>query len=216
MTIISPSVLSADFYNLKDQIKDLNESAAEWIHFDVMDGHFVPNLTFGPDILKTFSSHSNKKMDVHIMVSNPMEVLEYFKDCDIYMMTFHLEAVGDNTLIPMIKKCRNLGFKVGVSIKPNTPVEMVRSILDLVDLVLIMSVEPGFGGQKFMENSLAKLDWLHEYRIKNNLNYLLEIDGGINEETAKLAVQHHCDVLVAGSYIFKHPKGIIEGVRSLL
>lgn len=216
MTIIAPSVLSADFYNLKEQIEALNESEAQWIHYDVMDGHFVPNLTFGPDILKVFSRHSNKKMDVHIMVSNPMKVLDYFRNNDIHMMTFHWEAAGDNTLIPCIRKCRSLGFKAGISIKPDTEAEKIRDVLDMVDLVLVMSVEPGFGGQQFMEHSLDKLDWLHEYRQQNNLKYLLEIDGGINEETGKLAVQHHCDVLVAGSYIFRHPEGIVAGVKSLL
>ncbi len=216
MTIISPSVLSADFADLKGQIEHLNASKAEWVHFDVMDGHFVPNLTFGPDILKVFAQRCTKKLDVHIMVDNPLKTLDYFKGNDIYMMTFHEEAVNDNTLIPVIEKCRRLGFKVGISIKPATRCEDLLGILDKVDMVLVMSVEPGFGGQKFMPNSLEKLDWLHNYRVENNLNYLLEIDGGINEETGKAAVEHHCDVLVAGSYVFKHPDGIEAGVESLL
>ena len=216
MTIVSPSVLSADFYDLANQLQQLNDSEAEWIHYDVMDGHFVPNLTFGPDILKTIGAHTDKKLDVHIMVEHPMKFLEYFRDCNIYMMTFHYEAVNDNTLIPMIRKCRSMGFKVGISIKPNTRPEMLKDILQFVDLVLVMSVEPGFGGQKFMPEALDKLDWLHEFRQKNGLDFLLEIDGGINRETGKLAVEHHCDALVAGSYVFKHPQGIIQGVKDLL
>ena len=216
MTIISPSVLAADFSDLKGEIEHLNNSKAEWVHFDVMDGHFVPNLTFGPDILKVFEKHCTKKLDVHIMVSNPMKVVDYFKKNNVYMMTFHIEAVGDNTLIPVIEKCRLNGFKVGISIKPNTRCEDLLGILDKVDMVLVMSVEPGFGGQKFMPNSLEKLDWLHAYREEHGLKYLLEIGGGINQETGRLAVQHHCDVLVAGSYIFKHPEGIEAGVESLL
>ena len=216
MTIIAPSVLSADFYNLKPEIEALNNSEAEWIHYDVMDGHFVPNISFGPSILKQISKHTDKKLDVHIMVTNPLEVLDYFKDCNIYSMTFHKEAVNDNKLIPTIEKCRHMGWKVGISIKPKTSPEALIGVLELVDMVLVMSVEPGFGGQSFMPESLDKLDWLDDYRKKNNLNYLLEIDGGINAETGKLAVEHHCDALVAGSYVFKYPEGIEAGVKSLL
>lgn len=216
MTIISPSVLSADFSDLKGQIEHLNASRAEWVHFDVMDGHFVPNLTFGPDILKVFDKLCTKKLDVHIMVSNPLKVVDYFKNNNVYMMTFHVEAVSDNTLIPTIEKCRKLGYKVGISIKPDTRCEELLGILDKVDMVLVMSVEPGFGGQKFMPKALEKFDWLHNYREENNLHYLLEVDGGINEETGRKCVEHHCDVLVAGSYVFKHPEGIEAGVESLL
>ncbi|MBR0385425.1 MAG: ribulose-phosphate 3-epimerase [Erysipelotrichaceae bacterium] len=216
MTIISPSVLSADFYNLASAIKDINESAAEWIHYDVMDGHFVPNLTFGPDILKVFSKHSDKLLDVHIMVSNPMQVVDYFKDLNIHMLTFHYEAVNDNTMLPMIGKCRSRGYKVGISIKPKTDPAVLKDVLHMVDMVLVMSVEPGFGGQKFMPEALDKLDWLHEYRQQHDLHYLLQIDGGINYETGKLAVEHHCDVLVTGSYVFRHPDGFKAGVESLL
>ncbi len=215
MTIIAPSVLSADFAKLGQQIEELNNSSAEWIHYDVMDGHFVPNLTFGPDILKTINNLTTKVIDVHIMVSNPMDTVDYFKNCKIDYITFHQEAVDDNSLIPLINKIHNLGIKVGISIKPNTPPEKLLGILEKVELVLVMSVEPGFGGQKFISNSLDKLDWLNDYRNEHNLNYLLEIDGGINEETAKLAKEHHCDVLVAGSYIFKHVDGIKEAVETI-
>ena len=216
MTIIAPSVLSADFYDLKTQIQQLNESKAGWIHYDVMDGHFVPNLSFGPDILKAIEKHTDKKLDVHIMVSNPLEVIEYFRDRNIYMMTFHYEAVDDDTVIQMIDRCHQLGFKAGISIKPKTSPEVLKNVLDKVDMVLVMSVEPGFGGQSFMPESLDKLDWLNEYRCLHDLDYLLEIDGGINAETGRLAVGHHCDVLVAGSYVFRHPEGIAAGVESLL
>ena len=216
MTIIAPSVLSADFYDLKTQIEQLNESEAAWIHYDVMDGHFVPNLSFGPDILKQIGKHTDKVLDVHIMVSNPLKVVDYFKGCLVDYMTFHKEAVDDNKLIPTIEKCRLQGWKVGISIKPKTAPETLIGILDKVDMVLVMSVEPGFGGQKFMPSALDKLDWLHEYRVRNNLDYLLQIDGGINAETGKLAVEHHCDSLVAGSYVFNYPEGIVAGVKSLL
>ena len=216
MTIIAPSVLSADFYDLKSQIEELNKSDAEWIHYDVMDGHFVPNLSFGPDILKQIGKHTDRVLDVHIMVSNPLKVVDYFSGCRVDYMTFHKEAVDDNMLIPTIEKCRLRGWKVGISIKPGTRPESLIGILELVDMVLVMSVEPGFGGQSFMPSALDKLDWLDNYRKEHGLNYLLEIDGGINRETGKLAVEHHCDVLVEGSYVFKYPEGIVEGVKSLL
>ena len=216
MTVISPSVLAADFTNLKPQIEAINNSEAEWIHYDVMDGHFVPNISFGPAILKQISKLTDKKLDVHIMVNDPKKVIEYFKDINVYMMTFHYEACNDNTLIPTIEKIRRKGWKVGISIKPNTPAYALKGILEKVDMVLVMSVEPGFGGQSFMPDSLDKLDWLDNYRKEHGLDYLLEIDGGINEETGRLAVEHHCDVLVAGSYVFKYPEGIEKGVESLL
>ena len=216
MTVISPSLLSADFSDLKGQINEINESEAEWIHYDVMDGHFVPNLTFGPDILKTIGKLTDKFLDVHIMVSNPLEVIDYFRNCKVGMMTFHYEACKKDEIISVIEKCREYGFKAGISIKPATDPEVLEDVLPEVDMVLVMSVEPGFGGQSFMPVSLDKLDWLDQYRKDHDLHYLLEIDGGINAKTGKLAVEHHCDVLVAGSYIFRHPLGIKEGVRSLL
>ena len=216
MTIVSPSVLSADFLNLKKQLDEINESKAQWLHYDVMDGHFVPNLTFGTAILKQISKATDKLLDVHIMVSNPLQVIDYFDGIDIYMMTFHLEAVNDNTLIPVIEKIHRKGWKCGISIKPKTDPLRLTGILEKVDMVLVMSVEPGFGGQKFMYEALEKLDWLHAYREKHGLNYLLQIDGGINAETGKLAVEHHCDSLVAGNHVFKYPEGIVKGVESLL
>ncbi len=216
MTIIAPSVLSANFADLRKDIEDMNNSETGWIHYDVMDGHFVPNISFGPSIMKTISEYTDLPIDVHIMVSNPLQVVDYFAGLKVYMLTFHYEACDDNNLIPVIEKIRRNGFKVGVSIKPKTQPWEIKSILDKVDMVLVMSVEPGFGGQKFMPEALDKLDWLHEYRTRHQLDYLLEIDGGINGETGKLAVEHHCDVLVAGSYVFKYPEGIAAGVKSLL
>jgi len=216
MTIVSPSVLSADFMNLKQQMDQINESKAQWLHYDVMDGHFVPNLTFGTAILKQVAKATNKLLDVHIMVSNPLQVIDYFGDIDIYMMTFHYEAVSDFTMLPVIEKIRSKGWKVGISIKPDTKPEALIDVLDKVDMVLVMSVNPGFGGQKFMPQALEKLDWLHQYRVAHNLDYLLQIDGGINAETGKLAVEHHCDSLVAGNHVFKYPEGIVKGVESLL
>lgn len=213
--IISPSVLSADFTDLKNQLEQLNSSKAQWLHYDVMDGHFVPNLTFGPDILKQINKISDRFIDVHIMVDNPVETIEYFKDCHIDMMTFHYEAkINDiDTVIDLIHE---KGWKAGISIKPKTNVKVLRPYLDKVDLVLIMSVEPGFGGQSFMEESLEKISWLDQYRNSHKCDYIIEVDGGINEQNIRMAEEAGCDAFVAGSFVFKHPEGIQTAVERLM
>lgn len=217
MTIVAPSLLSADFLNLKKDIERFNESNAQWLHYDVMDGNFVPNISFGPQILKQVNSITSKIIDVHIMVDNPEEVIDYFKDCKIDYLTFHYEAVSDiEEAKKIIEKIKQKNIKASISIKPNTPVEILKPFLNVVDMVLVMSVEPGFGGQKFMEKMLEKCDWLYQYRMNNKLNYLIEIDGGINENTGKEAVKHHCDCLVAGSYCFNNPQGFDHAVDSLI
>lgn len=217
MIIVSPSLLSANFLNLEKDIEMFNKSNAQWLHYDVMDGNFVPNITFGPQILKQVCTITDKFIDVHIMVVNPLETIDYFENCRIDMLTFHYEAVNDlQQCNAVIDKIHEKGIQAGISVKPNTPVEILEPILHKIDMVLIMSVEPGFGGQKFMPNMLGKCDWLHDYRRKNNLNYLIQIDGGINYETGKMAVEHHCDCLVAGSYCFNNPISFDHGVNSLL
>ncbi len=217
MIIVSPSLLSANFLDLKKDIEMFNKSKAQWLHYDVMDGNFVPNISFGPQILKQVNSLTDKFIDVHIMVVNPLEVIDYFDGCKIDMLTFHYEATEDlEKCNEVIDKIQAKGIKAGISIKPNTPVEVLEPILAKIDMVLIMSVEPGFGGQKFMANMLSKCDWLHEYRIKNDLNFLIQIDGGINYETGQKAVNHYCDSLVAGSYCFNNPISFDYAVDSLL
>lgn len=213
--VIAPSILSLDYARTSEQLKELNESNAKWMHFDVMDGHFVPNLTFGPDILKGFKACTDMFMDVHIMVDQPDMMADIFAKAGADMITFHLEAVKDmDACIALCKKIRKAGVMVGVSVKPNTAVEPLLPYLSEMDLVLIMSVEPGFGGQSFMEDTLDKVRILRKEIETRGLETRIEIDGGINEETATLAVEAGCDTLVAGSYVFK--QDIKEAVNRLL
>lgn len=201
--ILAPSVLSLDYSKFNEQLTILNNKV-KWIHFDVMDGHFVPNLSFGPDILKAFRKNSSLFMDVHLMVSDPDFFSNVFIKAGADGITFHYEAYDDiDKCKELIDKIKAQYVKVGISVKPKTDVKVLEPILKDVDLVLIMSVEPGFGGQSFMEDQLEKVKWLKEYKDNNNLDYHIEIDGGINGQTAYKAVDAGCDVLVAGSYVFK-------------
>ena len=213
--VIAPSILSLDYARVDEQLKELNASKAKWMHFDVMDGHFVPNLTFGPDLLKGFKRAVDMVMDVHIMVSDPMFFADVFAKAGADIITFHLEAVENvEAAIQLCRHIRSMGVKAGVSLKPNTPVDALLPYLDEMDLVLIMSVEPGFGGQSFMENMLDKVRILRSRIEEAQLDTRIEIDGGINEETAKQAIEAGCDALVAGSYVFK--QNIAQAVESLL
>ncbi len=213
--IVAPSILSMDFSEIKEQMKQVNESKAKWIHFDVMDGHFVPNISFGTDILKSIRKLTNKVIDVHLMISDPMFYSKKFIEAGADVITFHTEAFENN--VEEIKDCldyiHSLHCQSGIVVKPNTKIEQFEDLLPFVDVVLIMSVEPGFGGQSFMENQLVKVSWLYERRQKLQLNYRIEIDGGINNETFKLALDAGCDTLVAGSYVFKND--IVETINGL-
>ena len=201
MIKIAPSVLSADFTCLKSQIELLEKAQVDWIHFDVMDGHFVPNLTFGPKILSDINKICDLPMDVHIMVDNPMSSYSWYKDADI--ITFHYEALlNDTERKDLIYKIKELGKKAGISIRPHTAVETLVPLLAELDLILIMSVEPGFGGQTFIMDSLVKIKRLVSLRKEGDFHYLIEVDGGINEKTASLVKDAGADILVAGSYIF--------------
>ncbi len=198
--LIAPSLLAADFMNLEQEIKRINDSEAEWLHLDVMDGEFVPNLTFGYDLVDSITNQLTKVADVHLMINNPIKFVTQFANAGSDYFVFHYEATDDVQAV--IDEVIKHDMKVGISIKPDTPVTVLNKYLDQLDLVLIMSVEPGFGGQKFNPNAVDKIAALNEYRIEHNLSYLIEVDGGINAETAPLVKAAGVDVLVAGSYVF--------------
>lgn len=217
MTIVSPSLLSADFLHLQQDVEKFDRSRAQWLHYDVMDGNFVPNISFGPKILKQVNSITDKFLDVHIMVANPYQAIDYFKGSGADGITFHYEACQDEEeCLKVIQKLKEEGYKAGISVKPNTPVEVLENLLPQLDMVLIMTVEPGFGGQKFMPEMMSKCDWLHKQRKKKHLDFLIQVDGGINEENGRIAVEHHCDSLVAGSYCFTNTISFDEAVDTLL
>lgn len=212
--IIAPSILSLDYSQMNEQMNLVNESKAQWILFDVMDGHFVPNLTFGPDILKGFKKITPLLLDVHLMVENPRFFADVFIDAGADLITFHVEAMKDKQdLESLIKHIQSRNVKVGLTIKPKTPVSVLDDYISTVDLFLIMSVEPGFGGQSFIESSLDKIRYLRQKIDAASSNALIQVDGGINETTAKWCKEAGATVLVAGSYIFK--QNIQQAIESL-
>ena len=211
---ISPSILSADFSQLANEIKRLEDGGADMIHVDVMDGHFVPNLTIGPPVIKSLKKHSSILFDVHLMISPVHKYIKAYADAGADIITIHPEATDDiNSSISLIKE---LNKKVGVSLNPETKVDIIIEHLDKIDLVLIMSVNPGFGGQKFMPEVLSKIEELKKLRSTKDLDFDIEIDGGINFENSKIAIQAGANILVSGTTIFKSNNGDIKKNIELL
>lgn len=214
--IISASILNSNFKNLENEVKRSEDAGCKWLHFDVMDGHFVPNISFGYHVLNCIKDASNQIKDVHLMISDPKKYAKNFVDAGAEYLTFHYEALPSiDAIIDLIDYIHSLKCRVGISIKPNTNVSVLIPMLKMVDLVLIMSVEPGFGGQLFNESCLSKIEFLDNYRKENKCRYLVEVDGGINFFTAPLVIEKGVDVLVAGSYLF-NSDDMKESVKSLL
>ncbi|MGZ3770599.1 MAG: ribulose-phosphate 3-epimerase [Bdellovibrio sp.] len=196
--MVAPSILSADFANLEREIKAVAEAGADWIHVDVMDGRFVPNITIGIPVVKSLKKVSALPLDVHLMIEEPERYVADFIKAGSDYLTIHVEATKDPAAV--LKQIRELGAKAGITLRPGTSVEQILPLLSLCDLVLVMTVEPGFGGQSFMSDQISKISRLRSEIDSKKLSCLIEIDGGINEQTAKLC--HEADVFVAGSFVF--------------
>jgi ribulose-phosphate 3-epimerase len=200
LTLLAPSILSADFAQLADAAKLMEKAGADWLHVDVMDGHFVPNLTVGPVVVKSLKKHTSLPMDVHLMITDPMKYAEPFAKAGAWGLTFHVEAVTDPAAV--IREYKRLGLKPGMSIKPKTPASAALPFLKDLHLILVMTVEPGFGGQAFMADMMPKVREISDYIRKNRLDCKIEVDGGIDAMTAQQSIQAGADVLVAGNAIF--------------
>ena len=213
--IISPSMLSADFNNLAKEIEMINHSEADWFHLDIMDGVFVPNISFGMPIISHINKLANKPLDVHLMIVNPDRYIEEFKKVGADYLTVHYEACTH--LHRTIQNIKSEGMKAGVSLNPHTPIRVLEDIIQDIDLVLLMSVNPGFGGQKFIENTYSKIESLREMANKKNTNLIIEIDGGVDNTNAQKLIKAGANALVAGSFVFKsnNPSETISQLKTL-
>lgn len=198
---IAPSMLSCDFSVMREELIKIDRCGADWVHLDVMDGHFVPNLTIGPSVIQAIRPYTKLPFDVHLMITHPLNYVEAFAKAGSDILTFHIESDSDTA--QTISKIKEMGMKPGLSVKPGTPIESVYPYLDDLYLVLVMTVEPGFGGQKFMANMMPKVKALKEEIKRRNLNLLIEIDGGVSADNISLAAEAGVDVSVAGTSVFK-------------
>lgn len=212
MYMISPSILSSDFSRLGEDAKKMCDAGADMLHIDVMDGHFVPNISFGSAVTKSIRHITDKIFDVHLMISEPLKYIDDFVSAGADIITFHLES--DSDAIKTIEKIKNCGKKVGISIKPKTPASAVLPYLPLVDMVLVMTVEPGFGGQSFMEDMMPKIREIKSQIDSKNLDIILQVDGGISDKTIGIAAKNGANCFVAGSYLFKKDD-YSEGIKTL-
>lgn len=215
MPLIAPSILAADFANLQADVTMINDSTADWIHVDVMDGVFVPNISFGMPVIKAIKKHAKKPLDVHLMIVQPERYLQAFKEVGADILTVHLEA--STHLHRTIQEIKALGMKAGVAINPHTSVSLLKDIVADIDLICLMSVNPGFGGQKFIENTYAKTSELAALLKAANSKAKIEIDGGVNQENAPNLIASGAHVLVAGNFVFTaaRPKEVIQQLKSL-
>lgn len=197
---ISLSLLAADFWNLKEQLENLKKIGANYLHFDVMDGNFVQNISFGPNVLKSIKSHLNVPVDAHLMVQNPINQINSLVEAGADIITFHSEAAAD--ALSIIKNIKKTGVKAGVAIKPGTSVNEILKYIDEIDLILIMTVNPGFGGQEFLHNQVSKIEYLKKFIVNNKLSLEIAVDGGINAITAKICKLAGADICVAGTSVF--------------
>jgi ribulose-phosphate 3-epimerase len=212
---IAPSILAADFANLQKEVEMLNASAADYIHVDIMDGVFVPNISFGIPVTEAIHRHATKPLDVHLMIINPELYLEAFVKAGASIVTVHVEACTH--LHRTLQEIKRLGVAAGVALNPHTPIELLTEVLEEVDLICVMSVNPGFGGQKFIEHSYAKVANLKDLILKKGVKTKIEVDGGVTEQNAKRLVEAGADILVAGSFVFKAPDPIaaIASLKSI-